>query len=426
MRLSVLLLLISLSFAQYAEPPLDSVMDGNRGLSASLASLYNSSYAFNSTMDIVLGSHISSVPVSSSIQILALSPQIDDTACAVDGMAALFARGEEMGVLTALPSEGYPDFPCDSVWFDGPKEYAWRCDFDGDSCAEFVNSSGVFYEDLMATFSFRGISAAVPFSSTVIEIPQEVRDELDSASGNDSLLVEVSGNLTFFYEINDRQGFGDCGSNYVFFNHSTPISINRSFSVGGSRKLFFLESPVLREQWYRDNRFDVIVLSQCPLYRAEIYENGNLSDAITIRWFSIETDGYGMMRMRSEAENATEGGWSERSSGVANPFQLERENISYLFAYRFEHGYAGLGDKNISITVRDAALSEDSFNETITSRMLSYHGAYAEDGSPADSVPARPSLAPKQSSLISIEVAFGLISLVILIAFVNSWLLGGS
>ncbi|MFH0737404.1 MAG: hypothetical protein V1827_02865 [Candidatus Micrarchaeota archaeon] len=424
MRPIFLLLLVGLSFAQYADPPLSAVMANNAALAPALEEAYDNASAFNTTVDLHFDSYHQTAEASASIEILGLSPSIDNMSCAMGGLSVLIARGSRMDHLISLSTEGYPDFVCDRDWYLDIPAYPWRCDFDTDTCVEYENRTGVDYR-MNVTFSFKDVTRAVPFDSTLIAVPPEVLSAMDSASGNDSLLINISGDLVFFYEIDDRGAayFGDCGDNYVTMNSSIPVSVSRSFPVGGSRKLFFLGAPVLREQWVRSNSFAPVILTQCPLYQAEISLNGNTTKNMTLRSFSIITGRYGVQSMVSNDSNISLDGWSEDSSGVASPFQLEKENISFLYAYRFTHRYPGLGDNNLSIHVKDVAQNEVGFNETITSRMLSVGGAFAEDGSPVASVPARPSLAPSSGSLGHIEIVIGLAAMVVIIIFINSWLL---
>jgi hypothetical protein len=303
MRAIFLLLLCGAAFAQYADPPLAEVAANNTAAAASLEGMYNSSYAQNGTMEVRFGSYSQTLNLSASVEIAGLSPSIDNISCATQGLSLIIARGYQQGHLTSLPSEGYPQFTCNYAWFQGNPDAAWRCDFDTDSCVEYENRTGVIY-NMNVTFSFRNVSATVPASSTLVPVPQEVLAAMESASGNDTLDVNMSGGAVFYYEMNNRSfEFGDCGSNITNLTAQLPLSANRSFVVGGSRKLFFLRSPILREQWFRNSRFDVIAMSQCPLYRAEIYMNGNRTANFTLATFYTATDRFGIMSIHSNRSN---------------------------------------------------------------------------------------------------------------------------
>ena len=411
--------LASITFAQYAEPPLGELLSLNSDAAYALEGYYDQNASANGTVSIPFGGSPPQVlPVSASVLILSLSPMVDGVACAGDGVSAIFARGYQAGGLVSLPSEGYPDFACDREWFEeGTLEYAWRCDFDGDSCAEYVNRTIVEY-DLEANFSFRNVSEIVPFSSTYMEVPPAVLGELQSASGAENLSISLGGTIRFIYEVNDREMGGDCTSSFVNSTVSIPYSANASFPVGGSQKLFFLRAPVLREQWYRNNRFDTVVLSQCPLYRAAIYENGNMSANMTLKTFNITAGQYNISSIVSIPEPAQ--GWSESSSEASSPFLLEAHDYSYLFAYEFNHGYAGLGENNLTLSVTDALMQESEYNETLLSRMLSHSGNISENG-PEAAGPMRPSARFEPGVLSNMEIGFGIIGLLLILVFVNFW-----
>lgn len=416
MRL-LILLLIPLAFAQ--QPPLESLMDGNAAAALALDGQYEPGSSLNSTLILRFGDYSQQVNLSASLGIIGLSPSIDNMSCATDGMSAIFLRGAQADALVSLPSEGYPDFFCDRNYFLHMNDYAWRCDFDGDYCIEYVD--GVFPSyDMNVTFRFRNVSESVPFSSTLIEVPPMILDEIKSASGAENLTIILEGNMTFIYQVDNRSyGYGDCSGNLSNISQGIPVSINRSFSVGGEKKLFFLKAPVLREQWFRNSRFDTIVLSQCPLYSAQIYEDGNISRNITLRNYTLATDAYGIGSLESlllEPDGYMEG------KNLSTPVPLEEEGNSFYFAYQFNHSYSALGKKNLSIRVWDSVLHQASFNDSLESRMLSHNG-FTETGSPEALYPSRPSALLEPGSLRHVTLGLGLIGIVLILAFVNNWLL---
>lgn len=421
MRLIFLLLLAGLAHAQYAEPPLAEVLANNTQAAQALDGYYNESFAQNGTITLRFGDYTQSPNISASLIIIGLSPQVDNVSCVVDDMALITARGHAEGPLVSIPYEGYPDFSCDKAWHDSipPPSMPLRCDFDGDDCSEFVNRTIVAYE-LNATFIFRNVSESVQLSSTNLAVPPGVLSLIENASGAENLTINISGNVSFIYEVNDQFIDGmDCFSNYTNFSSSVPINTSRAFVVGGRQKLFFLVAPILREQWFRDNRFDVIALSQCPLYRAEIYMNNASVRNISIRTFIITRDFFGFASMSSNISSPA--GWSEYSTESITPTPLEAFSNSFAFVYRFNHSYAGLGENNLSLIVRDAVLSNAQYKETLLSRMLSYGGTTTETGQAISLVPSRPSVGFQTGSLTHLEISLGLVGLVLILAFLNFW-----
>jgi hypothetical protein len=336
----------------------------------------------------------------------------------VEGLSLLLVRGYSMGHLTSLPSEGYPDFICDEAWYNSNPQYLWRCDFDNDGCAEFEMTTNATY-DLNATFAFRAVNSSAMANGTLIPIPESILEEMKTSSGDENLTINLTGNVTFFYQLNNRTTVFDCADNITTVNASLPISINRSYRVGGQNKLFFLRSPVLREQWFRNNDFNLVVLSQSPLYRAELDTNGNRTRNFTLNNFSIFLNPFGLEEINSSALNETN--YSVADSNVTNPLPLEQANNSFLYVYEFNHSYSGTGKNNFSLSVRDIFLNESEFSDTINSRMLSYDGRFLEDGSPTSNF-SRPSAGFEKDTLTQITVGFGLIALILFLAFFNFWL----
>ena len=430
-----LLVLGSACFAQYSEPPYQQVMENNSDYAPQLEGLYNNSTASYGNLTITFGPYSQTQYLNASLDIAGMNLLVDNSASPVDGLALLLARGYSMTHLTSLPEEGYPQFTCSQSWFDQGAEYAFRCDFEPDTCVEYEMQTGATY-DLNATFFFGGQNETIPANSTLVEVPPATMDRMRNSSGGDNLTVLLSGNVNFFYQINNRTASFDCADNISYVNGSVPVSANKSFRVAGENRLFFLRSPVLREQWFRNNDFNLIVLSQGQLYRAELYRDGQPERNLSLRTFYIVPGPYGISEIRS---NFTEGaGYSESSSDVATPTPLERENHSFLYVYEFNHSYKGLGEHEFSMVVHDSFGRNSTFSDEILSRMLSFGGAYSEDGSPvstgeesmaaamsgsgpAAESPSRPSAGFEKETLSQITIAFGLIALVIFLSFFNFW-----
>jgi hypothetical protein len=322
-----------------------------------------------------------------------------------------------MDHMVALPSDGYTDFVCDLDWFIGGGQYAWRCDFDNDYCAEYENNTYMDY-NASVNFTFRNASESVDFDSNVVEVPEAVLDVMRDSSGAENLSITIEGNATFTYVINNRSYDGlDCFN--VFFTKAVqvPFSVNASFPVGGERKLFFLRAPILREQWFRNNHFDTVVLSQSPLHHAEISLDGNTSRDITLREFHNETDDYGLMRIYS---NLTDGPFGEYRN-LTRPTALQQDDHSFAFIYEFNHSYDGIGRHRLSLDVEDNFLGRGNYFDVLTSRALTHSGTTTEEGKPADD-DARRSAAFQKQEITLVEVGLGFVALIIFLSFLNFWM----
>lgn len=416
------LLLLAASWAQMYQPPIEDVVGENNGLGAALASGYDNATAVYGSLAFPF--YALPLLVNGSVSIAGMSPSIDNATYPADGASLLVARAARQGHLWSLPNPPAGDFICNySTLYAGGSlqtELAWRCDFDHDSCVEYESEAYVIYEGT-AAFTLGDITSRTPFSSPVVRLPPRLLEMMRNSSGAEQLNATVSGTIDFIYRINDRTpGAGDCGDNYFYATRNLSFTSSRNFTVLGTKKLFFLRAPALREQWHRNNRFDVIVLSQSPLFHADVFLNGNRTRNITIRTFNVTSGPFGIQEIVSNL--SVPDGWAEKA-GVSTPTSLEAANHSFAYAYEFNYSYEGTGPNVLALTVYDVGAGSESYGERLVSRMLSYGGSTAEDGSPANASTARPSFQPQQEYLSSMELVLGLLGVLFLLSFVNSWLL---
>ena len=235
-------------------------------------------------------------------------------------------------------------------------------------------------------------------------------------------------NPIFTYSISNPESPG-CSPAYSNFTAPVPILTHNSFFVAGKNKLFFLHAPILREQWYRNNKFDVIVLSQAPLYHVETYLNGNISKNLSIRNFDIVSDGYGIQYILSNVSNSTcesdsQYQESEVLAGAVTPTQLEQDSHSFAYIYEFNSTYDGLGMNTLSLIVTDYFLDSEEHQEEILSRRLSYDSSITETGDLVSSniSNSRPSIAFRNDKLNIFHISLGLVGLMLILVFANVWI----
>ena len=404
----------------FAQPPIAETMQNNTDTAGGLDGLYNESLS-NSTMLIVTfdNSTEREIPVSASMEIAGMNLFLDNRTYPESGLSLILARGYEQGHLVSRPAEGYPDFDCDRDWYDGGSEFAWRCDFDNDDCVEYENRSSVYY-GINATFLFRDMAVNVSTPSNIIPVPKPVLEAMENSSGYEYLNISMNASAIFDYEFNDRGFAGfDCTSTTVNETVAIPFSLNASFLVAGKHKLFFLRSPVLGEQWFRNNRFNMVVFSQAPLYQAGTSLNGEPAGNRTLRTFNVTTDRYGLQQIISNKTDEKD--WSE-STNITNPVSLETYNHSFYYVYEFNHSYEGIGENNLSLLVEDSFLNDAAYNATLLSRMLSHNGTTAETGEPIDPEITRKSAGFREETLSAFEISLGFLGLIIILAFLNFWI----
>ena len=400
-----LLFLIPLAFAQ---APVSDVVSYNND--------FNATFPTNNTINDSLFIFERELIVSSNITIAGPNLLLDNITHPVADLSLILATNISQGHLWAKPADGLLDFVCDAEWFNSGASYAWRCDFDNDSCAEYENRTEIIY-NMTANFTLGNVSETVDVNSTHIQIPEPILLEMENASGFDLLNVTVEGNLTFFYEINDRQA-PECTSSIVNYTFNQSYSMNKSIRAGGYRRLFFLRSPVLREQWFRNNQFNVIVFSQAPIEYSQITKN-NESVNYTLRSYNITTNEFGLREIISNLSNRTN--WSE-DINESSPFPLELYNHSFAYIYQFNYSYKGLGENNLSLYVVDSFGNSEYYNETLLSRMLSYNNSYTETGLPINNSTARKSGTFEREELSNVEVVLGFLAVLVIILFVNFWI----
>ncbi|VVC04358.1 Uncharacterised protein [Candidatus Bilamarchaeum dharawalense] len=407
MKAVFVLLFFSCSFA-LTLPLLDEVGQHNSQLTNFLENNFNPNESQSTTFNLNFGTHSQQFQVLSSIEIIGMSHSIDELIYPTNGLSLLVARGYYMDHLASLPTKDGQIFTCNQEYNSIP-----YCDFDNDGCPEFEQNTSIDYQ-MDVIFTFKNSSFRVPFSSTHISIPDNLLEEMKTSSGADIVDVTIEGDAAFIYVINDRRLDGvQCVDNFVTTTNYLPISINKSFIVAGENKLFFLRSPILREQLTDNNHFDVVLLSQAPLYYGEILLDGNKSKNFSFRSYSIEEGPYGIEKLISNT--STIKNFAEHGPNVTTPVSLEKENYSFAYGYEFNFTYVGIGKHNLSLLVMDPLLTEQ-YNETIISRALSYNGIFGNDSSLV-----RPSLPYTQDQLNNVQISLGLVALVVFLAFVNFW-----
>ncbi|MBU0590807.1 hypothetical protein KKF81_00740 [Candidatus Micrarchaeota archaeon] len=401
-----LVLLSVVSFSHYPIPPMGDVIDNNLEIAQDLDGVYDPAHAYNSSIRITLGGTPVDLDISASTNILGPAITIDNITSPVDGLSIMIPSGHYYQNLSSS-------------------------DYDSDGCLESVSDVLVIY-DLDVLFSLNNMDDQIPLFSSSVEIPETIIAAMENASGSDYLNISVVGDVEFIYRVNDPSGPG-CPTNYVDVSSAVPVSANASFLAGGTKKLFFLRSPVLREQWFRNNHFDVIVLSQVPVYYGEVFMNDNVSANFSLMDFDVYSDDYGLQYIISNTTGRMSGtgmladsvtgstSYSSHASNKTSPFQLEYSNNSFSYAYEFNFTYTGIGENNLSLHVKDSFLRNGTYKESLTSNALSSSSGNPEAGA-GDTAYIRPSSSFEKDELSSLNIGLGLISLVLVLAFINFWI----
>lgn len=424
MRALLLLSLVACASCHYYDPPLDYVLSHNLAVADSLQGAYNQSAARSSTISVLFpgnDSYFDDLDVNASIELVGFPLMVDGSALGGENLSLLVAMGHRMEKLMCLKDlgEDYPPYACDAEYRDAVYSAikpGWRCDLDHDNCIEYTNRELAEYGGEV-TFIFRNVSDSVPFGSSTVPLPPLIVSEISDASGIDNLTVIVNATVTFIYEIDDRSSeLGDCHSSLYNVSKTLYINEQRNFTIEGANQLFFLRRPVLREQWYRNNHFDMLVLSQSRIYLANVSLNGNASCGFRTHEFDVADMQHGLRQIVSVPLN---GSGAQYGISGSTPTPLMEGNHTFGFYYAFDCPYEGLGKNNLSLEVHGFYGANSSHNETLLSRALSYSGDIDELGQPAQAGTSRPSAAAGTESLGVFSISAGMLGLLFILVVAN-------
>ena len=280
---------------------------------------------------------------------------------------------------------------------------------------EYQNDSSVSRAALV-TFTFGNTSVQVSASNDTVPLPQEILEAMEGTNGNGSLSVLLNATFNFTYVIDDRRPSHEEGCSHHQVNYSSVINVldGRNWTVEGNRSLFFLAAPVLGEQWFRDNRFDTIILTNSRIYSGNISADGNQTRSFRLRWFNITNDSLGVWRIVSVPANDSAGIVAEHPA-YNTPTPLDSGNFTYGYAYELNYSYEGLGEHALQDDVSGLFGARFVFKRDILSRMLSYSGNMSESGEPADLSVTRKSVPFFQDAMRPVELSIGLAGVLLVV-----------
>lgn len=361
-----LLLISSIHHAVYLEPPLESVTQHNHDLAYSLNNSFVLQDSVNGTMSldfygtdynwVPIHRHVDLPLIRASARLLTIEPAVDNSFSATKNPYLIFAWGNESDELEAKDWE--------------------KIMYVGDDCIESQNNSFVSRYALI-DFSYNGIIETVNATDNIVPIPTKILNAIQNTSGNDSLDVHLNSTFIFTYIIDDRIPTHEgCRKNLAEFSSVINVLDQKNFTSAGNNTLFFLVRPVLLEQWYKNNHFDLIVLSNSKIYNAQISTNQNQSKNFKINEFNVTEDDYGLRHIVTIPLNITPG--LSETIALNNPNPLDQENSSYSYLYEFNYSYEGIGENTLEIEMRSVFGDNHTFSRKIMSRALSHSGNISE------------------------------------------------
>ena len=289
-------------------------------------------------------------------------------------------------------------------------------------------------------FSFRGSTRTTQDpDSFYFDIPFS-KNELDAADPYDRLSVDLTGKFDFYYDrlINyyskscsdtDQGEVCICVPSATVEDvkvYSKPFSSTLSYEVEAGNVLFLMNAPLLREQWFRNDKFNNIALSKRIFYKSDIIRNQEKVASASIYEFDYFADKLGIHYIKSLliADPQFKDGITafKEDKALVFPKQLEEKDEKFGYVYQTNFTYSGIEKNDLELDMHDRFLNVFEKKELINSRLLSYEKDGVEDNLNLESVPEkinpesiRPSLAiPEQNTNFAI-LEIGLIFVFIII-----------
>ncbi len=418
------LLLANFCFSLYQDPPVSEVTSHNVLRADELADSFNQTIAENDS--IYISWYGKPLAVNASMEIAGLTLLVDNATTAGENVRVIIAHG---GRMDHILRKGSMSLRCDKAFFQSYGDHP-ECDFDGDGCSEYEDSAEIFYT-MEINFTLGNASEVGKADETSVNIlgnlfknaltnrvsfPDGIEDAVADSSGNENLEMMFNGTATFVYVIDNRYSGGlSCISSKQVVSRTLYFSDNASYPAEGENKFIFTTSPLLNEQWFRNNRFDNLVLSQSRIYKAEVFLNGEKEKNFTLYEFNVTEESFGLQGIVSlPVDNSSFAGRIN-----ATPVWLEEETHTYGFIYQFEYGYGeDMGENELRLDVHDVFGREESAEQKILSRQLSFAGNMTETGEEYDPSTTRRSAAFEMDELRLLELGIGMIGLLVVLLLI--------
>lgn len=266
------------------------------------------------------------------------------------------------------------------------------------------------------TFIFREASSITGLSdSSSFILPVPLRDAISLSNGTELLIMDLDATIELTYE-RYTVPYTPRYSNFTFRGckkgkaridtvvFSKSFTDNLTYAVEAGDPEYLLIRPIVNEQWYKNNHFDVLVPARRQFYKAEILLGNDSFANFTLREFEVSNSTYGLHKIHSinhfDANNLS---LSVFTTGLHHAPVFGDVNFSYVYA--INSSYNALGVHRLRLHLHDDFLSNYSYSEEIASRTLSF-GNTTEEGRYTSPFSSRPS-----SPFIFSDLSFYLIPL---------------
>ncbi len=355
-------LILSIAFSPFLDPPFDEVHITNGNVSSTLQETFLSQNERSPTIDDPIRS------VGGTI--LTADPSVDQSISIDHIPMVIWVTGEEHE--DSLVQE--PDFVACT---DG-------------TTLTFVSQN----QSLHLNFTYNGISkiidnltsfeVEVPFNESELAVPETPQNLTITLEGSYYFTYDAHINHYQYLTCSDEEGVCVPSCDLYSVEDTTetferPINASLVYNVESGSALFFLSRPILREQWYRNNQFNVITAAKRIFYRAEVFLDGNSTGSAQLYEFNITTDEYGIAHIVSipSTLNKTIVFSEFNQSIVLYPLQATNETLSRV--YQINSTYTGIGEHVLLLILTDRFLTQFNTSEVIVSRLLTVNKNHTEN-----------------------------------------------
>jgi len=356
-RAFVFIVILGVLFANYSDPPLSSVSKHNNAVQL---------------LGIVPGAGLGTCVIESDPSLLTERGAVE----ALEMKVVSVFPSVDNRVSSALPSSAY--------WAYGEthkESISWETELSGNTCtshADFVESN---YSTKIG-FVVGNNTEYIMAESSHVTTPSA----LLNSGGNLTILMD--GKVTFTYDLEvysvvctpnsgcscEKNSLASGEKNLTF--HCTN---SLDYEVETQPVVCILQKPVLKEQWYKNNHFDNLLLTNRKVYKAGIAVNDSPIGSVTFYSFNVSTDKYGLKSIVTVDSYSAE--HAEGKENIVNiiPIPLQKENTTFKYGYEINSSYSGLGLNTLVLKAYDDFGQEIESEERILSRELSFSGNISEN-----------------------------------------------
>ena len=290
-----------------------------------------------------------------------------------------YSEGKLLGVFPSVDDRISVEEENTLIWTWGTKFLrSGYSDPDEDGCRDYFILMNYTIEPKI-TFEYNGERRVSYSKESRISIPFS-QSELNTENA-EKMLITLDWHTKFNYTVDDYIPY--CSGNsscYCKFGkttvkvYETSMVNNISYYVEGGNPLFFMNKPLLKEQWYNNNHFDNVILSRRRIHSAEVMLNGEKFGDVCFYdyYIGVNEMNFSLLRVYSNYSYYNSNLSAHMSLANTTPNVLMEVNESFIYAYQFNSTYDGIGWNNLSLKVYDQFYQEFESGSEILSRMIGY------------------------------------------------------